>query len=221
MEADKMMKELMIGRRDFLAVAGAASLLSVVTACREPILAQKSETSVLDALRKNALSSQQDDWWGARHVLDTVASKATIATAADKGERILISGTVFANDGKTAAPNTLIYLYHTDIYGIYGRGDEHRHGRYRAWLLTDKDGKYSFETIRPASYPNSTQSAHIHMTVTTATQKEDWIDSILFEGDSFITSRERAISKGGISGIVKLEKNASGLLAATRDIKLA
>lgn len=216
-----MMQDFKIGRRDFLAVAGAASLLSVVTGCRESISAQSSGTGVLDAIRKNALSGQADEWWGARHVLDTVSSKATIATSADKGEHILISGTVFANDGKTAAPNTLIYLYHTDIYGIYGRGDEHRHGRYRAWLLTDKDGKYSFETIRPASYPNSTQSAHVHMTVTTATQKEDWIDSILFEGDSFITSRERQIGKGGISGIVKLEKNAGGLHAATRDIKLA
>jgi protocatechuate 3,4-dioxygenase beta subunit len=212
---------IQIGRREFLAVTGAASLISMVTACREPIMAQRTESGILDALRKNANTSQADEWWGARHVLDTVSSKATIATKADKGERILISGTVFANDGKTAAPNTLIYLYHTDIYGIYGRGDEHRHGRYRAWLLTDKDGKYSFETIRPASYPNSTQSAHVHMTVTTATQKEDWIDSILFEGDSFITERERRVERGGFTGIVKLEKNAAGMLAATRDIKLA
>src|SRR5687767_6301169 len=101
-----MMRDLKIGRRDFLAVAGAASLLTVVTGCREPILAQKSETGVLDALRKNALTSQEDNWWGARHVLNTVTSKATIATAADKGERIIISGTVFANDGKTTEPNT-------------------------------------------------------------------------------------------------------------------
>lgn len=216
-----MMKDQKIGRREFLAVAGAASLISVVTTCREPIMAQKTGSSILDALRKNANSSQTDEWWGARHVLDTVTSKATIATSADKSELILISGTVFANDGKTAAPNTLIYLYHTDIHGIYGRGDEHRHGRYRAWLLTDREGKYSFETIRPASYPDSTQSAHIHMTVTTATQKEDWIDSILFEGDSFISERERRVEKGGYSGIVKLEKNAAGMLSATRDIKLA
>lgn len=215
-----MMQDIKIGRRDFLAIAGAASLISIVTGCRDPILAQRSETGIMDALRKNALSGQGDEWWGARHVLDTVTSKATIATAADKGERMLISGSVYANDGKPA-PNTLIYLYHTDIYGIYGRGDEHRHGRYRAWLLTDKDGKYSFETSRPASYPNSTQSAHIHMTLTTTTQKEDWIDSILFEGDSFISERERRVEKGGYSGIVKLEKNATGLLSATRDIKLA
>ena len=216
-----MMQDLKLGRRDFLAVAGAASLLTVVSGCRDPILAQRSETGVIDALRKNALSGEGDEWWGARHVLDTVTSKATIATSADKSERILISGTVFTNDGKTAAPNTLIYLYHTDVHGIYGQGAEHRHGRYRAWLLTDREGKYSFETIRPASYPDSTQSAHIHMTVTTATQKEDWIDSILFEGDSFITERERRVEKGGYSGIVKLEKNAAGMLSATRDIKIA
>jgi Protocatechuate 3,4-dioxygenase beta subunit len=216
-----MVDKLKIGRREFLAIAGTASLVAVVTACREPVIAQRTGPSLLDALRRNALSNVDDEWWGARHVPDSVTSKAVIATSADTGDRIVISGTVFESDGKTAAPNILIYLYHTDIYGIYGRGEEHRHGRYRAWLLTDKEGKYSFETIRPASYPNSTQSAHIHMTLTTATQKEDWIDSILFEGDSFITARERTVEKGGISGIVKLAKNGSGILSATRDIRLA
>jgi protocatechuate 3,4-dioxygenase beta subunit len=216
-----MNRELKIGRRDFLAVAGVAPLLSLVAGCREPVRAQRSESDVLDAIRKNANSGQADEWWGARHVSDTVTSKATIATSADKGELILISGTVFFADGESVSPNTLIYLYHTDIYGLYGREGEHKHGRYRTWLLTDKEGRYSFETIRPASYPDSTQSAHIHMTVTTATQKEDWVDSILFEGDSFITARERTVNKGGYSAIVKLEKAANGLLSATRNIKLA
>ena len=62
---------------------------------------------------------------------------------------MIISGTVFQTDGKTPAPNTLIYLYHTDMYGIYGRGSEHKHGRFRGWMLTDAKGKYEFRSIRP------------------------------------------------------------------------
>ncbi|MDM7923990.1 MAG: hypothetical protein QUS14_16985, partial [Pyrinomonadaceae bacterium] len=64
-------------------------------------------------------------------------------------------------------------------------------------------------------------AAHIHMTVTTADQKEDWIDSILFEGDRFITKRERESRKGGFNPILTLEKNAAGIYTGSRDIQLA
>lgn len=86
--------------------------------------------------------------------------------------------------------------------------------------MTDEKGTYEFESIRPASYPNSTIAAHIHMTVTTVDRKEDWIDSILFEGDRFITERERESRKGGFDPILKLTKNADGVFTGVRDIKL-
>lgn len=135
---------------------------------------------------------------------------------------MLISGTVYQADGKSPAPNTLIYLYHTDMYGIYGRAGQHKHGKFRGWMLTDAKGRYEFRSIRPASYPNTTFAAHVHMTVTTADKREDWIDSILFEGDRFISAREReqAGRRGGFQPIVKLEKTSGGLWQATRDIQL-
>jgi protocatechuate 3,4-dioxygenase beta subunit len=195
----------------------------LITGCREPILAQTEDLSVVDTLRRNAIIDQKDEWWGARHVPKTVCSTASLSASDHNAERISITGTIFMADGKTPSPNTLIYLYHTDEFGIYGRNGEHRHGRYRAWLLSDDDGSYSFETIRPASYPNSTQSAHIHMTVTTVDKREDWIDSILFEGDQFIRDRERkeAGNRGGFQPILKLEKRSDGKLHGRRDILLA
>ena len=140
-----------------------------------------------------------------------------------KTKKMVISGKVFEADGKTPAPNVLIYLYHTDIEGYYGRsGGEHKHGRYRGWLLTDAEGRYSFQTIKPAPYPENRFAAHIHMTVTTTAMREDWIDSILFEGDKLISERERqtAGQKGGFNPILSLKKGENNLWMATRDIQL-
>jgi protocatechuate 3,4-dioxygenase, beta subunit len=129
---------------------------------------------------------------------------------------------VFKADGKTPEPNTLIYFYHTNKFGVYGRGSEPKHGRFRGWMLTDRDGRYEFASIRPASYPNSTQSQHVHMTVTTLDKREDWIDSILFEGDRFLTQHEResAGRRGGFQPIVALVRGKDGIQRATRDIRL-
>jgi hypothetical protein len=208
-------------RREFLSALGAAGTLAFFTGCRGEIFAQNEDTPLLDKLRANAIRDSGVSWCGARDVPDTVGPRINLASEAIKGERIEINGTVFRADGTTPAENTLIYIYHTDTEGIYGRDREHHHGRFRAWLLTGKDGRYGFETIRPASYPNSKIAAHIHMTVTTVSAKEDWIDSILFEGDTYITQRERESRKGGFEPIVKLVKGENGLLRAVRDIRLA
>ena len=212
------------GRRDFLRQTALAALAFpfLINCSKSDALAQKSDGDVLSLIKKNARAAGTEGM-GAIDAPANVSWKTVLAKATDEGEPMLISGTVFQADGKTPAPNVLIYLYHTDVYGIYGRGGEHKHGRFRGWLLTDDRGRYEFRSIRPASYPNSTISAHVHMTVTGKDFREDWIDSILFEGDRFITAREReqAGRRGGFNPIVRLEKNAAdGVWGARRDIQL-
>jgi hypothetical protein len=60
------------------------------------------------------------------------------------------------------------------------------------------------------------------MTITTIDKQEDWIDSILFEGDKFLTQRERDWSgkRGGFNPIVTLRPNKDGVMHAVRDIQL-
>ena len=215
------MANLFETRRDFLKNAAVTVLsLPILIGCKSNTLAQ-AESDILKRLKQKALPTS-GEWSGAIDAPANVAWKTALAAAEDPGERMVISGTVFMPDGKTPAPNTLIYFYHTNVHGIYGRAGQHKHGKYRGWMLTDERGLYEFSSIRPASYPNSTQSQHVHMTITTLDQKEDWIDSILFEGDRFLTSRERetAGSKGAFFPIVKLAKGADGVMTATRDIKL-
>jgi len=209
-------------RRDFLKDALlSAAAIPFFMSCKGETFAQERNGNVIEAIRKNARPVGTEGM-GAIDMPEKVGPKANIADESHSGQLIKISGTVYGPDGKTPAPNTLIYFYHTDINGLYGRGDEHKHGRYRGWMLTNANGSYAFVTIKPAQYPERRFAAHIHMTVTTPTAREDWIDSILFEGDSLISTREReeAGDRGGFNPILALKKGDGGLLYATRDIQL-
>jgi protocatechuate 3,4-dioxygenase beta subunit len=218
------MNEIIENRRNFIRrISLGALALPFLANCQWDTLAQKTDNAgILDLIKKNADVGQ--NWTGAIGVPADVTWKTVLAAEADKGERMIISGTVYQADGTTPAPNTLIYLYHTDIYGHYGNRDkgEPRHGRYRGWMLTDPAGRYEFSSIKPASYPDSTISAHVHMTVTTRNMREDSVDSILSEGDRFLTARERsdAGKKGGFNPILKMEKGGDGIMRGVRNIQL-
>lgn len=213
-------------RREFLKKAiAAASVLPLLASCGGDAAAQKTDT-VLDAIKRNAMpdanNGRNGTWNGAIGAPADVSWRTLISNETDKGEAIEISGVVYQADGKTPAPQTLIYLYHTDFEGYYGRTPNvHGHGKYRGWMLTDDKGRFSFRTIKPAPYPENRFAAHIHMTVTTAKAKEDWVDSILFEGDRLISPRERETAgrKGGFMPILSFEKG-NGILKATRNIQL-
>lgn len=217
------MNDTLEDRREFLKRASmSAFALPLLIGCETSGVAQKGSSDVLVRLRRNA-QPLGTEAMGAVEVPDSVSWRTAFEVAKDDGEPMIISGTVFKSDGKTPAPNALIYFYHTDKLGIYGRTGEHKHGKYRGWMLTDSNGRYEFASIRPASYPNSTQSQHVHMTITTLDVREDWIDSILFEGDKFLTQRERALSgkRGGFNPIVSLRPNKDGVMHAVRDIQLS
>jgi protocatechuate 3,4-dioxygenase, beta subunit len=210
-------------RRDFLRNALiTTATLPFLVGCKSQTFADTAKPDILELIKKNA-QPRGAEGMGAIDAPTNVSWTTTLSTERDKGEPMEISGTVYQPDGKTIAPNTLIYLYHTDFEGYYGRGsDEHKHGRYRGWMLTDKKGRYSLRSIKAAPYPEMRWAAHIHMSVTGLKQKEDWIDSILFEGDRLISAREREMSgtRGGFQPIVALTKGTDGVLRGTRDIRL-
>lgn len=212
-----------VNRREFLERAiAAAAVLPLLEACGGDAAAQRTET-LLDSIKRNAIQDANGEWSGAVSVPANVSWRTVLSDERDKGEPIEISGFVYRPDGKTIAPNTLIYLYHTDFEGYYGRSrDIHRHGKYRGWMLTGNDGRYSFRTIKPAPYPENRFAAHIHMTLTSQSMREDWVDSILFEGDRLISPRERetAGKKGGFDPILSFAKGENGILAASRNIQL-
>ncbi len=141
------------------------------------------------------------------------------------GEKIMISGVVYKKDGKTPAKDVILYVYHTDQTGVYPtKGDEkgwgRRHGYIRGWMKTNEKGEYKFYTFRPASYPNSSNPQHIHITLKEPDKNEYWIDDFHFLDDPLVTERMKNNDrKRGGSGFLQLQKG-NGIKTATRNIIL-
>jgi protocatechuate 3,4-dioxygenase, beta subunit len=142
----------------------------------------------------------------------------------EAGPKIRVSGIVYQQDGKTPAKDVVIYVYHTDQTGKYtpgkdAKGWEKRHGSIRGWMKTDKNGYYSFYTLRPAHYPGRQAPQHIHVTVKEPDKNEYYIDEYVFDDDPVLSAEERNRKHRCGSGILKLTSD-NGILLAKRDIIL-
>lgn len=150
----------------------------------------------------------------------------TLPDFKESGPKLEISGTIYLVDGKTPARNVILYIYHTDQKGVYPqKGNEtgwaKRHGYLRGWVKTNADGKYTFYTLRPASYPNSRTPQHIHPIIKEPNRNEYYIDEYLFTDDPFLDEIEKASQqKRGGSGIITLTKKQDGTWVGKRDIIL-
>lgn len=83
----------------------------------------------------------------------------------EPGERLFLEGTVYEPDCTTPIEGALLDIWHADIDGDYDMDDEEY--RLRGQVITDADGRYAIETVRPGNYPMSgtMRPAHIHFMV--------------------------------------------------------
>jgi len=154
-------------------------------------------------------------------------SVARIAPVGEPGEPMRITGTVFKPDGTTPAAGIVVYAYHTDAKGAYPKllgshNVEIRHGKLRGWATTDAQGRYTFESIRPASYPGTSIPQHVHLHVIEPGIAEAYyLDDIHFTDDPLLdaSTRERATNRGG-SGIVTPTRGTNDVWQVKRDIVL-
>lgn len=133
----------------------------------------------------------------------TISSIDTSSGWKQKGQKILLTGIVYQQDGKTPASNVLLYYYHTNTEGKYLHKPEEKrsmppnelgqtHGYIRGWVKTDTTGKYFIYTVRPGTYPTNDEPAHIHITVKEPNDiKEYYIDDFVFDDDKLLTSAKR------------------------------
>ena len=93
-------------------------------------------------------------------------ASGVLAPAGEPGPRLSVSGVV-VSDGGAPIAGASIYAYQTDAEGYYGvkPASDSNNPRLKVYLRSGSKGEWSFETIRPGSYPNSRNPGHIHFEV--------------------------------------------------------
>jgi protocatechuate 3,4-dioxygenase beta subunit len=150
-----------------------------------------------------------------------VTWKTAIVGESERGEALIISGTIFAPDGRTPLEGMTLFVYQTDAAGVYTTsGGDNRNTRIHGVMRTNAEGRYEFRTIRPGSYPGSRQPQHIHAYVSGPGYPEYWIDEYHFSDDPFVTDgmRKKTTGKGNLSSILTLTRDRDGVLRGVRDI---
>jgi protocatechuate 3,4-dioxygenase beta subunit len=159
----------------------------------------------------------------------TITSHARIAPPSEPGEPLTITGRVLGPDGQPRM-GVIVYAYHTSRDGIYPPPERTRsdvsnfHGRLRGWARSDAQGRYTFDTVRPASYPNSTLPQHVHMHVIEPGCGTYIVDELWFSDDPMfqrMSAAERAQDSSGAGGpAVGTPRRKGQGWQVTRDIHL-
>ena len=150
---------------------------------------------------------------------------AVLTRPDEPGTPMVVTGRIFAADGKTPAAGVVLYVYHTDARGIYSERDGQGgppDPRIKGWMKTDADGRYEFRSIRPASYPGTRNPQHIHAKVSGEGFAERYIPEYWFDDDPLVTAEMRAryADLGTFSPIVKAKRGGDRVFAFVRDIRL-
>ena len=118
-------------------------------------------------------------------------SSGRVAPAGEPGQPLSVSGIVVGADDKPI-PGASLYVFPDRSRGLLRRqaGKRQPQPAAEALLRSDASGAWSFETIRPGSYPSSRVPGHIHFEVA-APGRAPLIFEIVFEGDPFITDEMR------------------------------
>lgn len=150
----------------------------------------------------------------------------TLASEQEPGEGLVISGTIFKEDGRTPYPGLILYAYQTDNTGHYTKkgtetGVQKWHGRLHGWCKTDSKGVYQIHSIRPARYPDNSMPAHIHAAIKTEKGQAFYISDFVFKDDSLVNKKylSSIFTTTGGTGVVDIKKTGK-IWMGKRDIML-
>lgn len=145
----------------------------------------------------------------------------------ERGQKLVVSGTVYELDGLTPARDVVIYYHHTDANGLYSPGTDGpesrtRHGHLRGWMKTGKDGRFTLYTLRPAPYPDGDQPAHVHWLIKEPdVPNEYFTDDLMFLDDTLLAPFLSGHPPGNLAGSGIAEVTlANGIQWAKRDFIL-
>jgi len=159
---------------------------------------------------------------------ETLSNILNMADKNEPGERMIIKGKVFKEDGTSPHADVIIYAYHTDNSGYYSKKGNEKgirkwHGHLYGWAKTDQEGRYEIHSIRPGRYPAGGSPAHIHSAIKEPGEKKEpyYINDFVFKDDSLVDDNyvSSLRLKGG-PGVVDVKKNEYDVWIGERDIVL-
>ena len=189
---------------------------------------KKNDHKLISASIVDNNYQERCNWCGTSEAPENVNWKTIIPPKGELGEKLIISGTVYLPDKKTPAKDIIVYVHHTNKEGIYPKkGNEKGNGKYhgylRGWMKTDANGKYEYETIRPAPYrTHGGEPAHIHYNIQGQEYPEYWLTALWFSDDPRVTENYllKVKRSGGFSNVTSLKKDKNNVLRGERNIIL-
>jgi protocatechuate 3,4-dioxygenase beta subunit len=166
--------------------------------------------SFVGAQNRGDCRGQQPTSWSMRIVDDNEA-----------GEPMVISGQVFNSDGSASLAGHTVFVFQTDAEGYYSVGGmDESDARLCGLVLTDSEGRYRFETIRPAHYATGGPPAHVHIRVWgPGTPRQNL--TLNFEGDPKLGERGRDASDNPTWATIRPARaDAQGVLQVRRDLRV-
>jgi len=119
----------------------------------------------------------------------------------EPGEKLEFWGRVLDYRGQPLSKAAVV-ANHTDRSGLYNSPDAGtRIPRLRGVSITDEAGRFGFTSIRPAAYPNGTDPAHIHLTVTAPAHRMRYVE-YWFSDDPLVTKARREHAAGDPSLVI-------------------
>ncbi len=126
------------------------------------------------------------------YYIENAPTRIIIASPDEPGDRLFITGTVFANDCETVVSGAMVEVWHANDDGCYSINQECDTGNpdgddfnLRGKVFTDENGQYRFETILAGHYGSRPKHIHYKITHPDGTML---VTQLYFEGDPYCDS---------------------------------
>ena len=136
-------------------------------------------------------------------------------------QKLIVTGKIFQQDGRTPAANVTVYYWHTNDQGLYATDDEKpgqalAHGRLRGWVKSDDSGNYTIKTSRPAAYPNDRIPQHIHLSIKEPDITNEYFADLYFEDDPLYPAHQKQYGRMDRAGAELLKVLQDGGIETAR-----